>query len=122
MVVKRALIMAVFLSISFLFLPYLLRAQPMAVAEPPKGKPETKLVIKGSGFKPEEIIEIILKLSEEEKIGLGTTKVDFIKTDLQGNFEAETAFPVFAKPGVYEVLILGDKGSECKLTIEVLPK
>lgn len=104
------------------FLSSSLLAQPTVLADPPKGKPEAKLVIKGSGFQPEEIIEIILKLSEEEKIGLGTTKVDFIKTDSQGNFEAETAFPVFAKPGVYEVLILGDKGSKCSLTIEVLPK
>lgn len=112
----------IFSVVALLFLGSTVWAQPRAVAEPPKGKPEAKLVIKGSGFEPEEIIEIILKLSEEEKIGLGTTKVDFIKTDSQGNFEAETAFPVFAKPGVYEVLILGDKGSKCSLTIEVLPK
>lgn len=89
---------------------------------PPKGKPEERLIIRGSGFKADEAIEIILKLSEHEIIGLGTTKVDLIKTDSKGNFEIETAFPAFAKPGVYEIVILGDKGSQATAKLEILPK
>ncbi len=89
---------------------------------PPKGKPEERLVIRGSGFKPEEGIEIILRLSEHEIVGLGTARVDQIKTDSNGTFEVETAFPAFAKPGVYEIIIFGDKGSQVTSKIEVLPK
>lgn len=114
--ILKVLVLVIFLFNGILF------AQPMVVAEPPAGKPEAKLVIRGTGFLPDEEIDIILKVSEEEKIGLGTTKVDIIKADSRGNWEAESAFPVFLRAGFYEIIILGSKGSQSKVKIEILPK
>ena len=108
--------------ICFLFLMIL----PIAVwgasitISPDSGKPKTPIVIQGTGFKPGEKVDVLLKLSEFEIIGLGTRKVDKIVADQNGAFKVKSAIPKMAKPGTYNVMAIGDKGSYAESQIKVV--
>jgi hypothetical protein len=95
--------------------------QPSISVSPEQGAKGTPLSITGAGFQPDEEIDITLTLGPGERIGLGTAKLDAVVTDSQGAFTAESAIPVFAKPGKYEVEVEGSKGSVVTTTLEVTP-
>ncbi len=95
-------------------------AEPASVTiAPASGVKGTGITISGAGFYPEEEIDIVLTLGPGERIGLGTAKQDVVMTDASGVFTAESAIPVFAKPGRYNVEVEGSKGSLVETTLEV---
>ena len=105
------------------FLPGALVAQgPSVEITPSSGLPETALKITGKGFKPEEEVDILFVLEKAMKIGLGTEKVDVITTDATGSFTANSAIPRMAKPGQYKIEVIGSKGSQTEVAIEVTAK
>ncbi len=104
--------------IGIILLPALVLAASITIT-PDSGKPKTAIVIEGKGFKPGEKIDVLLKLSEYEIIGLGTRKVDKIIADKTGTFKVKSAIPKMAKPGVYKVVAIGDKGSYAESKIKV---
>lgn len=97
-------------------------AKPAVTLEPESGKAEAELKITGTGFQPEEEIDIILTLGEGLLIGLGTTKVEMITADQNGSFTAVSAIPKMAKPGEYPIDVIGSMGSEASAKLTVLPK
>lgn len=106
-----------------LILPTSVIAQGLSVEiTPSSGVPETALKITGKGFAPEEEIDILMTIEEGIKIGLGTEKVDVITSDATGTFTANTAIPRMAKPGQYKIEIIGNKGSQTVVTLEVTTK
>ncbi len=119
-------------SISFVFISLLLiclfsatpvmSQGPSVEITPLSGFPETALKITGKGFQPEEEVDILFILDEGMKIGLGTEKVDIITTDATGSFTANSAIPRMAKPRQYKIEIIGGKGSQTEVTIEVTAK
>lgn len=90
--------------------------------EPASGAKGAKIKISGAGFSAGEEIEIVLLMGPGQRVGLGTEKVDAITADQAGAFAAESNIPVWAKPGVYEVAVEGEKGSLAKTKIEVVDK
>ena len=96
--------------------------QPSVEISPPAGVKGTGLSITGTGFYPDEEIDIILTLGPGELVGLGTRQLDVIMTDSNGAFTAESAIPVFAKPGQYNVEVEGNKGSLVNTTLSVTEK
>ncbi len=95
-------------------------AEPASVTiAPASGVKGTAITISGEGFYPEEEIDIILTLGPGELIGLGTRTQDVVMSDATGSFTAESAIPVFAKPGRYVVEVEGSKGSLVETTLEV---
>jgi hypothetical protein len=105
------------------FLPAALMAQnPSVEITPSSGIPEAALKITGKGFQPEEEVDILFILEEGMKIGLGTEKVDVITTDALGAFTANSAIPRMAKPGQYKIEIIGNKGSQTAVSLEVTAK
>lgn len=106
-----------------IFLPASAMSQsPFAEITPLSGLPEAALKITGTGFQPDEEVEILFVLEDSLKIGLGTEKVDIIAADKTGAFTANSAIPRMAKPGRYKIEIIGNKGSEIELSLEVAPK
>lgn len=103
-------------------IPVLVYAQPKVTINPPKGEPAAVISIEGKGFQPEEEIDIVITLDEGEKVGLGTEKVDIIKTDANGVFSVKSGIPINAKPGKHKIEIVGNKGSQTEVEIEVTPK
>lgn len=114
----RLLLVAIFV----LTFPMLVFAQPQVTISPSTGAPATVIKIEGKGFQPEEEIEIVITLDEGERVGLGTEKVDLIKTDAKGAFSIQSGIPINAKPGKHKIEIIGNKGSKLETTIEVTPK
>ncbi|MCX8030252.1 MAG: hypothetical protein N3A59_01560 [Thermodesulfovibrionales bacterium] len=103
--------------------PSLLIAQGAVVEiSPSSGIPETAIKISGKGFAPEEEIDILMTIDEGMKIGLGTEKVEIIQADATGTFTANSAIPRMAKPGQYKIEVIGNKGSQVVLFLEVIPK
>lgn len=96
-------------------------AEITVVVKPSKGKPAEIITIEGKGFKPQEEIEIVFVVSEDEKAVLGTERDDVIKTDSNGNFLIETGIPITAKPGNHKIEISGNKGSFIETYVEVVP-
>jgi len=89
---------------------------------PASGVAETALKISGKGFAAGEEVDILFILEEGMKIGLGTEKVEAIVADASGAFTANSAIPRMAKPGQYKIEIIGNKGSQASVTLEVTPK
>ena len=89
---------------------------------PASGKASSKITIYGTGFKPGEEIDIVMVVGAGEKVGLGTEKVEAVRTNNQGAFTAKTAIYVRAKPGSYTIEASGSQGSEAKAPLTVLPK
>lgn len=111
-----------FLIIGILIFPSFVLAQPQVTVNPPKGEPATVITIEGKGFQPNEEIDILITLDEGEKVGLGTEKVDVIKADGQGNFSVKSGIPINAKVGKHKIEVIGNKGSQFEIFIEVTPK
>lgn len=110
-----------FVLLTFVF-PLFTYAQSQVTITPSKGEPATVITIDGKGFKPDEEVDIIITLDEGEKIALGTEKVDMIKADSNGSFSVKSGIPVNAKPGKHKVTIIGNKGTNIEVEIEVTPK
>lgn len=120
---KRKVYFSISLLIICLFLPTLAMSQGASVEiTPASGLPETGLKITGKGFQPGEEVDILFILEEGMKIGLGTEKVEVITADAEGSFTANSAIPRMAKPGQYKIEIIGNKGSQTTLSIEVIVK
>ncbi len=90
------------------------------VITPISGKPETVMIIRGSGFIPGEKIEIIMvidgiptELGEEPMIK---------EANEVGAFKAKSGIPLNAPPGVYSVKAVGDKGTMAVAPLEVEKK
>jgi hypothetical protein len=95
---------------------------PKITITPASGKASAVITIAGTGFKRGEEIDIVMAVGPGEKVGLGTEKVDVIQADANGAFTAKTAIYVRAKPGDYIVEVSGNKGSEAKASLIVIPK
>lgn len=120
---KKKICFSTSLLIICLLLPVLAMSQGASVElTPSSGLPETALKITGKGFQPEEEVDILFILEEGMKIGLGTEKVDVITADKAGTFIANSAIPRMAKPGQYKIEIIGNKGSQTTVSIEVTVK
>lgn len=90
------------------------------VITPISGKPESVIIIRGSGFVPGEKIEVLLvvdgiptELGEEPMIK---------EANEVGAFKAKSGIPLNAKPGVYSVKAIGDKGTVAVTPLEVEEK
>lgn len=112
----------IFVTLLIFAFPMIVFAQPQVTITPSKGEPAAVITIEGKGFQPEEEIDIVITLDEGEKIGLGTEKVDVVKTDATGAFSVKSGIPINAKPGKHKIEIIGSKGSQLETTIEVTPK
>lgn len=91
------------------------------VIDPPKGPKSSGITISGAGFQPGEDIDVVLILGPGQRIGLGTVKLDIITADDKGAFSVESAIPMNAQPGVYDIEVEGNKGSAVKVQLEVIP-
>ncbi len=111
-----------FIAIFIFAIPILVFAQPQVIITPSIGAPATVIKIEGKGFQPNEEIDIIITLDENEKVGLGTEKTDIIKADVSGSFSVQSGIPINAKPGKHKIDIIGNKGSQLEIFIEVNPK
>jgi hypothetical protein len=87
--------------------------------DPPTGKKSTAITINGSGFKPQEEVDIVITLGPGQKVGLGTTKVEVIVADEKGAFSVPSAIPMNAKPGTYPIEVEGNMGSMFNTTLVV---
>lgn len=103
-------------------LPLFVFAQPVVIITPSSGVPADEITIEGKGFQPDEEVDIIITLDEDEKVALGTVEADVIKTDANGSFSVKSGIPINAKPGTYKVDVLGNKGTQLDLKIEVKAK
>lgn len=99
-------------------------AKPVSAASlaitPISGKPGSVIIIRGSGFIPGEKIEVIMvidgiptELGEEPMIK---------EANEVGAFRAKSGIPLMAKPGVYSVKAMGDKGTMAVAPLEVEKK
>jgi hypothetical protein len=90
------------------------------VITPISGQAASVITIRGSGFVPGEKIEVIMlidgiptELGEEPMIK---------EANEVGAFKAKSGIPFNAKPGVYSVKALGDKGTMAVAPLEVEKK
>src|SRR4030042_3434218 len=97
-------------------------AKPAAnlVISPKSGPPASAIHILGSGFIPGEKIEVIIvvdglptELGEEPMIK---------EANEMGAFKAKSGIPFNAKPGVYTVKAIGDKGTAAVAPLNVEEK
>lgn len=99
-------------------------AQPSKASiaiDPPTGKKSTVITINGTGFQPQEEVDIVITLGPGQKVGLGTEKVEIIVADDKGEFSVPSAIPMNAKPGsTYPIDVEGSKGSLFSTTIAVI--
>jgi len=94
-------------------------AKSTVTVTPPSGAKGSEISIAGAGFKAEEEIDIVLIMGPGQRVGLGTEKVDAIHADKSGAFAAKSNIPSWAKPGVYDLVVEGSKGSLVKTSVEV---
>jgi uncharacterized membrane protein len=87
--------------------------------KPPSGKKSTVIAISGTGFQPQEEVDIVITLGPGKKVGLGTEKVEVIVADDKGNFSVPSAIPMNAKAGEYPIDVEGSKGSVVNTKIVV---
>ncbi|MFQ3573433.1 MAG: hypothetical protein SNJ53_02240 [Thermodesulfovibrionales bacterium] len=122
MMMRRYIVIfgAVFFSLFFMI--SLASASPVLEIVPATGAPGDAIKINGKGFKAGEEVDVLFILEKDMKIGIGTTKVDVIQADQNGNFSVEAGIPVNAKPGTYTIEAIGNKDSNTKTQVEVTPK
>jgi hypothetical protein len=90
------------------------------VITPVSGLPGVVITIRGSGFIPEEKIEVIMvvegvpnELGEEPMVK---------QANEAGAFKTMSGIPITAQPGVYTVKAVGDKGTQAVAPLEVEKK
>ena len=99
-------------------------AKPSAnlVVTPNSGLPKSIIHILGSGFIAGEKIEVIIVV---DGIPMELGEEPMIKeANEMGAFKAKSGIPLMAKPGVYTVKAIGDKGTVAvaPLNVEEKPK
>jgi hypothetical protein len=97
-------------------------AKPEAnlVITPSSGLPKSIIHILGSGFIPGEKIEVIIVV---DGIPLELGEEPMIKeANEMGAFKAKSGIPLNAKPGVYTVKAIGDKGTSAVAPLNVKEK
>ena len=95
------------------------KSQAAIAIDPPTGKKATAITISGSGFKPQEEVDIVITLGPGQKVGLGTSKVEIIVADDKGEFSVPSAIPRLANPGSYPIEVEGNMGSMFSTTLVV---
>lgn len=90
------------------------------VITPISGQPASVITIRGSGFIPGEKIEIIMVI---DGIPVDLGQEPMIKEANEGGaFRAKSGIPLNAKPGIYSVKAIGDKGTAAVAPLEVEKK
>jgi uncharacterized membrane protein len=87
--------------------------------DPPTGKKSTVITINGTGFQPQEEVDIVITLGPGQKVGLGTEKIEIVVADDKGAFSVPSAIPMNAKPGTYPIEVEGNMGSMFNTTLVV---
>ncbi len=84
------------------------------------GNPETRITIFGAGFVPEENVKIEVMMSGVSLL-LGASEQAHIANE-SGAIKIASFIPtsMVAKPGLYTVRAIGDKGSFATFPLEVL--
>jgi hypothetical protein len=115
-----AMFAASFLVLSFSLVEIATAGSKAAVViDPASGKKSTVITITGTGFAPQEEVDVVITLGPGQRVGLGTEKVEMIVADDQGGFSVPSAIPMNAKPGTYPIDVEGSKGSEFSTSIVV---
>ena len=99
-----------------------LTSQPAAslVITPISGPAASPIIIRGSGFVPGEKIEVLVEI-DGVPTELGE-KPMVKEANEAGAFKTESGIPMTAKPGVYSVKAVGDRGTTAVAPLEVEPK
>ncbi len=97
-------------------------AKPAAnlVITPISALPKSVITIRGSGFIPKEKIELIIVV-DGVPVELGAEPMIKEANDL-GAFKVKSGIPFNAKPGMYTIKAVGDKGSVAVAPLEVEEK
>lgn len=90
------------------------------VITPNSGQAGSVIAIRGAGFVPGEKIEVLI-IVDEVPTELGETPMIKQANEL-GAFKTISGSPALAKPGVYTVKAMGDKGTMAVAPLEVEKK
>ena len=90
------------------------------VITPVSGLPGVVITIRGSGFIPEEKIEVIIVI-DGVPTELGEQPMVKQANEV-GAFKTISGIPIMTKPGVYTVKAIGDKGTLAVAPLEVEEK
>lgn len=90
------------------------------VITPLSALPKSIITIRGSGFVPQEKIELLIMV-DGVPIELGEEPMIKEANDL-GAFKVKSGVPFNAKPGMYTVRAIGDKGTVAVAPLEVEQK
>lgn len=96
------------------------RSVASLVVTPNSALPKSKITILGSGFIPGEIIEVIMVV-DGVPTDLGGKPMVKKANDL-GAFKTISNIPGIAKPGLYTLKAMGDKGTVAVAPLEVEKK
>lgn len=97
-------------------------SQPAAslVITPVSGPAASPITIRGSGFVPGEKIEVLVEI-DGVPTELGEKPV-IKEANEAGAFKTVSGIPMTAKPGIYSVKAVGDRGTTAVAPLEVEPK
>jgi hypothetical protein len=97
------------------------QAKPTLVITPPSGKARTAITIEGSGFQPQEEVDIVL-IAGHLRHSLGTRKVDVIKAGgawSRSNFKSPSNCPAGIRyPRIPSPAKAGEKFTESLITAQ----
>jgi hypothetical protein len=93
-------------------------AKPTLVITPPSGKARSGITIEGSGFQPQEEVEVVF-IAGHLRHSLGTRKVEVIKANDAGAFKVKSGIPIRTPPGTYTVEAVGNQGSMTTFQLRV---
>jgi hypothetical protein len=96
------------------------RAAANLVITPISALPKSVITIRGSGFVPKEKVEIIM-IVDGIPVELGEEPM-IKEANEMGAFKAKSGIPFNAKPGIYTVKAIGDKGTVAVAPLEVEEK
>lgn len=94
------------------------QAKPTLVITPPSGKARSAITIEGSGFQPQEEVDIVF-IAGHLRHSLGTRKVDVVKANDAGAFKVKSGIPIRTPPGTYAVEAVGNRGSMVTFQLQV---
>ncbi len=114
------IVIGLFLAIAYTTLPG--HAQEPTISVTGTGLPKSGMVIKGSGFKPGEEIELELDMADLPII-FGRVKGKPVTASDSGTFESKSSLPAkkIMVPGTWVLRATGNKGStaECKVVMKL---